>query len=237
MKVHFLRGALSAAALIASTHFAAAADMAVRAAPVYLPPPVPVVMPFNWTGFYLGAHTGWANGTNDTGVPGASMHVDGWLLGGQLGYNWQAANSPLVLGVELDATYGGINGKESAVSGVVSASVESDIHFLATARARVGLAVDRWMPYVTGGMAWANNEIKVSASVPGFSASATDDQTHFGWTIGGGLEWAFANNWSAKAEYLYSNLGDATYFKQVGGGIKTDLEMHTFKVGLNYRFF
>jgi outer membrane immunogenic protein len=229
---YFVTALLSATALVGASQLAAAADLPMRAAaqPVYMP-----VAAFNWTGFYAGIHGGY--GTGKAKAFGDSMDIDGWYGGGQIGYNWQAAGSPWVLGLEVDSSFGGIDGSLSDTIGGVTGKVTSEINYLGTARVRAGYAVNNVLFYATGGLAWANNEIKASASIPGLTASTSDEQFHVGYAVGGGLEWAFAPQWSAKVEYVYLGLGGQTYFGDVGGGFNADLDAHTVKVGLNYRFF
>ncbi len=67
------------------------------------------------------------------------------------------------------------------------------------------------MLYATGGLAWGTNEVGASIAAPGFFAAGTASDTHVGWTVGAGVEWALLDNWSAKVEYLYLDLGNATY--------------------------
>jgi outer membrane immunogenic protein len=91
---------------------------------------------------------------------------------------------------------------------------------------------------VTGGGAWARNEIAISVAVGGLAAGVVDTQNHMGYAVGGGWEYAFAPNWSTKIEYLYLDYGSENYFQsQLGVGIASgDLDMHTIKFGVNYRF-
>ena len=131
--------------------------------------------------------------TGDTG---------GFFGGAQLGYNWQAAGSPWVFGLEADVSFGDIDGTATFTTGVESFKTNTDT--LGTVRARLGYAVDRALWYVTGGLAWANHEMTLTA--PAFG-TVTSSNTHLGWAIGGGLEWAFADAWTAKIEYLYVGLG------------------------------
>jgi len=103
--------------------------------------------------------------------------------------------------------------------------------FLATARGRIGFAADRWLPYVTGGLAVGN----IRATVPG---AAGIDETNAGWTVGGGLEFALAGNWTAKAEYLHVDLGNAGCSTPCGlpAGNNVGLTTNVVRGGINYRF-
>ena len=203
-----------------------------RVAPLYGP------VGFNWSGFYVGVQGGYGFGDANarTIVPGASLDIDGWLAGGQIGMNWQPAGSPWVLGVEVDSAFSALDGSVSATAAGATATVSSEVQYLGSARLRAGLATDKLLTYVTGGLAWANNEVTGSASFRGLSASLSDDQTHVGWTVGGGLEWVFAAQWTAKVEYLYTDLGEKTYFSNVLGGFDGDLQFHMIRAGVNYRF-
>jgi outer membrane immunogenic protein len=94
--------------------------------------------------------------------------------------------------------------------------------------------MDAALIYAKAGFAWANR--KDSVSVPALGASFSDSQTHTGYTIGGGLEYLFTPNWSAKGEYMYTNLGGKTY--NLGGDLfdSGTIDFHTIKVGVNYHF-
>jgi outer membrane immunogenic protein len=88
------------------------------------------------------------------------------------------------------------------------------------------------MFYTTGGFAWADNEIGT------FGLAGAQSFTHTGWTIGAGLEWALVNNWTVKLEYLFLDFGGKEYFPNTinGLGFNADADVHTIKLGLNYRF-
>jgi outer membrane immunogenic protein len=203
---------------------AQAADLAVRRgpAPAY-------VMPFSWSGFYIGAHIGYGSGDGDAsvgGLPVGSQDIDGLFGGLQVGVNWQIGS--IVLGAEIDASIADINASATGFGAVGTTKID----WLGTARLRAGLAIDRALLYVTGGLAWAHNEINLTGIVVG-----SDDRTHTGWTVGGGLEYAFAGNWSAKIEYLYIDLSDKNYFGVLlPPGADIDATIHTVKLGINYRF-
>jgi outer membrane immunogenic protein len=123
-----------------------------------------------------------------------------------------------------------------ATGGVV-ANAFSELNYFGTARARIGYAADRVLWYATGGVAWGTNEVGASLAAPGLFLAGTASDTHVGWTVGAGVEWALVDNWTAKVEYLYLDLGNASYLGgPAAGGFNVDLTAHTVKVGLNYRF-
>ncbi len=203
------------AALLAGVATSAfAADLPTRKAP---PAPAPVYMPpvFTWTGFYVGVNGGgaFANGGGDFGNP------DGGEVGGTVGYNYQLGQ--IVLGVEGDWDWSSLN--QNGVNFV--GPYKNNIDDILTARARLGYAIDRTLLYVTGGYAGADEEIK-------FPGLASNDTWRNGGVIGGGVEYAFTNNISAKAEYLYAPFGNSTNLM----GAKSDLNLSLVRVGLNYKF-
>jgi outer membrane immunogenic protein len=204
-----------------------AADMA----PVLKAPPAPSPVIDPWTGFYIGVNGGGAWGRSEwTGVPD-KFDTSGGLIGGTIGYNWQTG--PWVFGLEGDADWADISGSTTVLGcGGLECKTRSD--FLATVRGRVGYAFDRFLPYVTGGLALGN----IKATYPGFP---TQDETNAGWTVGGGVEFAFAGNWTAKVEYLHVDLGDITCsvgsacaFPGVGNTVSLTEEI--VRGGINYRF-
>jgi len=225
------RVAASAAALVAlaaTLSTAVAADLGRRPpppeAPVYAPVPY-----YGWTGFYVGLNGGGAWGGRSRfdfpGSPPASFDVSGWLAGGTLGFNYQLGH--FVLGVEGDFDGSDIRGS-SACLGAFACQTRTD--WLATARGRIGYAFDRFLPYVTGGLAVGN----LTAGVPGIGSATS---TRAGWAVGGGIELALTGNWTAKAEYLYVDLGSFDC-GACGGVLPPSIGFATnvFRVGVNYRF-
>jgi outer membrane immunogenic protein len=215
------------AAAVASPSLAADMPRAVykaASAPIY-------VAPFSWTGFYVGINGGYGWGSSNwtitgTGLSTGSFGVNGGLVGGTIGYNLQTGS--WVLGLEGDFDGSWIKGTETTFCGVPGCATRNS--WLATVRGRVGYAWDRWLPYFTGGLAFG--DIKMD---PGFGT--TQSKTNTGWTVGGGVEYAFMGAWSAKAEYLYVDLGSATCsvptcFPNVDVKFKTNI----IRLGLNYRF-
>ena len=188
------RFCLTLIGLVALTGAAAAADLA-RPEPVPYYPKAPVfVPPYNWTGFYIGINGGGAFGSSSWDSAG-SRNISGGLIGSTLGYNYQFGQA--VVGVEGDLDWADISGNSNSAC---PAGCKTSDTWLSTVRGRLGYAADRFMPYVTGGVAFGD----VRGSTPGFAQTGAD---RTGWTIGGGLEAALVGNWTAKVEYLYVDLG------------------------------
>ncbi len=134
--------------------------------------------------------------------PIASASVNGFLGGGQIGYNVQ--NGIVVFGVEADASWTNLTGTTPCL---IALSCQRDIDFLGTITGRVGVTADRALIYVKGGAAWAHIEHEVSAF--GFPVTSAD-KTVWGWTVGTGVEYAITGNWSAKIEYNFMDFGKNT---------------------------
>ena len=201
-----------------------AADLPVKA-PRYAPE---IIAPeLTWNGFYIGANVGygWAN----VGVSGVSNDLNGIIGGGQVGYNWQIGQ--FVLGAEGDFQYSGESRSDSTSILGITFTVDQKIQWFATARARLGYAFGPWMLYATGGAAWQNYKLSVSA----LGGEASDDATKIGWTAGGGLEWMFLPQWSAKVEYLYMDTGD-TDVTLFGATFSGRAKNSVARLGINYHF-
>jgi len=225
------------AAIAVSTGTAGAADLGATrvAVPAAIAAPV-----FNWTGFYLGAHVGYGTGTaNWTYLPGGatvSPRPAGIFGGGQIGYNWQINQA--VLGLEADVSAAGFRSSRACPG--AGFTCESRTDFLATFRARAGFAVDRALIYATGGLALGSLKNRTFDTATG-ALFGTFNQTRVGFAIGAGLEYAVAQNWTVKAEYLYVNFGAGT---QAPGAtalsrtsdVRIRTDVHTVKIGLNYLF-
>jgi outer membrane immunogenic protein len=228
-----------------------AADVsAPRPAPVPVAPPP--VLKYNWTGFYIGANAGYgwareeASVTFTGGVLGGftgtgSDDLSGGIAGGQIGFNWQTGM--VVFGVEVDGQWSGQQ-KKNSVSCGAGCSIDETVKIksFATARGRFGVAFDRVMPYVTGGAAWTSASDELNVTIGGVTANILNlSGNKAGWTVGGGVEVAFAGNWSAKFEYLYIDTKDLTASGTPAflGGTVTEtvrLRDNIVRAGFNYRF-
>jgi outer membrane immunogenic protein len=214
---------------------ALAADLpARRGMPVKAPEPVSYG--YNWSGFYIGAHAGGGWSEKCFAFAGATdgcHDADGWLAGGQVGFNVQQGQ--FVFGVEFSGSWADINGSHNALL-VPGDSYRSDVNTILLFTGRIGMTFDRLLIYVTGGGAWARDEF--SYVRPGLG-TATTDQNRTGWTIGAGLEYGLSPNWSIAAQYNYIDFGD----KDVTFGApfapftdRVEQDIHLATVRLNYRF-
>jgi outer membrane immunogenic protein len=199
----------AAFALIAAAGAAQAADLNrgyYKAPAAYAPPPV-----YSWMGPYIGLNLGyqWGDVTHNPAEP------SGFAGGLQIGHNWQMGQ--FVYGLETDIQLSGADDK--------FAGWKFSNPWFGTARARAGVALNNILLYVTGGLAYG----RVEGEFLGFSES----KTHFGYTIGGGMEVGLTPNWSAKAEYLWIDLGDRGYALT---GQNNGFESSLLRFGVNYRF-
>ena len=221
---------LSAAVLAATVLPASAADMPPRtysAAPAYTAP----ALIYNWTGFYIGGHLGGAFG-DDNGLLGGGGRFMGGVQGGfdyQFAPNW-------VAGVE--AQYSWLNSNTTGVLFPANTLITSTNDQIGSVTGRFGYTWGPALVYAKGGFAWRDNP-NIGVTVGGTPAAfATTGGNNNGWTVGAGLEYMFAPNWSAKAEYQYYNFGTTTFATGpapiVGSRFRDDDQ--TVKVGVNYRF-
>lgn len=211
-------------ALLATSFSADAADIPVKG--YYKGPPRSVVSYYNWTGGYVGINGGYGWGSSDWDSPLITVKPKGGLIGGTLGYNWQ--NGAIVYGVEGDVDYSMIKDSQTCALG----PCEVDNKWLATARLRLGYAFDRWLPYLTGGAAFGDVEATRAGINP---AGAHKVMT--GWTVGGGVEYAFLGNWTAKVEYLYVDLGKFDCGAACGAPVdNVSFQTNVVRAGLNYKF-
>jgi opacity protein-like surface antigen len=228
----------------ASYTFGAGAVHTNAAAPQLFKAPV-AASPTGWSGFYVGVEGGgdWGrsrhiNNTNDI-TP--NFDVNGGVLGGTIGYNRQFGGAWL-FGLEADMSWMNAHGSASnlAPNFNPASSSETKENWLSTARVRLGaVPADRWLAYVTGGVALA--DVEAIAHQPN-GDSFSDSQIRVGWTAGAGIEYAIDRNWSAKLEYLHVGLNNAPYLNNLnpavngvnrGGGVPLSDEI--VRAGINYR--
>ena len=224
MNFRFLGTGVAALGLLATSFSAQAADIA---RPIYKDVR-PVVSYYDWTGFYLGVNGGYGWGKSDWDSPAVSVKPKGWMAGGTAGFNYQVG--AFVWGLEGDFDWADV----SAGTACGAFSCETKNTWLATARGRLGYAFDRFLPYITGGGAFGR--VRASSTDPA-ATGASDTRT--GWTVGGGLEYAFLGNWSAKIEYLYVDLGTFDCSTACSPGVvasNVTFKENVVRAGFNYKF-
>jgi outer membrane immunogenic protein len=229
----FLLGTVALVALGATVP-ALAADLPARTytkAPAYVPAPI-----YNWTGFYIGGHIGGAfSGSTNFGGLATGNSNNGVFLGGvQGGADYQFASN-WVIGAEAQYSW--------LASGNIGATFPGGFVYtnnqrgLGSVTGRLGYTWGPALLYVKGGYAYSDNN--ESVTLAGAPAAFGFDSSHSnGYTVGAGLEYMFAQNWSAKIEYQYYDFGKSSFVTPVAlapfGSFRTDDQ--TVKVGLNYRF-
>jgi len=207
---------------------ALAADMPLKA------PPIQSV--FDWTGFYIGAHTGYSRGSSNAVLSDpastATSNFFGGVIGGvQAGYNVRLP-SGMLLGVEADITFPNYLTSNSVVSSLATArsALTEQWDYVATARGRVGYATGPWLAYATGGLARAGERF---LNTPAVGSDEKILNTRLGWAAGGGVEYAFAPHWSARLEYLYSRFEKADIAFPSATQYTSTLDFQALRLGLN----
>ena len=197
-----------------------AADLIIEE-PVYTPGVVDVGG--NWEGVYLGAFIGGASGTFDDSTDGdyfpadESIGLSGWLVGVNAGANFYITDG-IVGGIVGDIAWSDVSGEWD-----LNEDYTYSIDWQGSLRGKLGFDAGAFMPYLTGGLAFANGTF----DVPGDSES----NTHLGWTVGAGVEIAATEDLSIDVLYRYSNFGEKEYF-----GYDMDLDQHAVTAGLNWKF-
>jgi outer membrane immunogenic protein len=224
---------------------ATAADMAARP---YTKAPPPIIAPiYDWTGFYIGANGGWGQNRNCVDFVGVAGTVVGegcrerfgGLVGGQIGYRWQA--SQWVFGVEAQGDWADLsNQRVSLINPAFSTRTKTDGIGLFTGQ--IGYAWNASLFYVKGGAAVTSNRFTILDTLTGTELAAAS-ATRWGGTVGVGWEYGFAPNWSAGIEYDHLFMGHANNSFSVvnpinaaflNNRISQDVDMVTLRI--NYRF-
>jgi outer membrane immunogenic protein len=221
---------VAAASILVSAGIAHGADLSRQPVPAPAYAPAPVTL-YDWTGLYLGVNGGYAWGNSRYNFAGlgstGAFGLSGGIIGGTIGVNYQFGH--IVTGLEGDLDWTNLNGSTTCPGSALTCQTSSD--WVSTVRGRVGYAFDRFLPYVTGGLAMGN----INANVAGVGSSSA---TNYGWTIGGGMEYALTDHWSAKVEYLHNNLGsmDCGLSCSITPPARVRLDEDTVRAGINYKF-
>jgi len=241
MMKKFLLATVGSVALLGMAAPASAADMAVKA-----PPPAPLPVIYNWTGFYIGGNGGWGQSRNCVDFLGAGFDFadgcrerSGGVVGGQLGYRWQF--NQFVVGVEGQGDWADLsNTRVSLFDPRFSTRTKTDGIGLITGQ--IGYAWNASLFYVKGGAAVTGNRFSILSNLTGAELVAAS-ATRWGGTVGVGWEYGFAPNWSAGIEYDHLFMGNSNNSFSVvnpinaaflNNRISQDVDMVTARI--NYRF-
>jgi len=225
---------------------ASAADLAAR--PYTKAPPPMVAAIYDWSGFYIGANGGWGSSRNcwNDATDGAGVFVGsegchdatGGVAGGQIGYRWQSAG--WVFGVEAQGDWADLRGSNASLA-FPGQTNRSKIDAFGLFTGQVGYAWNNALLYVKGGAAITDSRFTTIDTATGIVTSSTGDNTRWGGTVGVGLEYGFAPNWSVGVEYDHLFMQDKTLAFTMPGGvlfqtdrIRQDVDLVTARV--NYRF-
>jgi outer membrane immunogenic protein len=233
---------LSTLGIVAMAAPAFAADLPVKAPPVYVPPM------YNWTGFYIGADGGWGRSGNCWDVfPAAGGFIregcfdkNGGIVGGQIGYRWQQPNNHFILGVEAQGDWANLNRSQVSVFDP-TLTFGNKMDALGLFTAQFGWAIDNWLWYVKGGAAVTDNTFSVSSTLGGIGL-ASAGSTHWGGSIGTGFEYGFTPNWSLGFEYDHLMMSAQDFVLPVatpvlGGALAhVNQRVDIATVRVNYRF-
>jgi outer membrane immunogenic protein len=207
--------------------------------------------PFTWTGCYVGGLAGYGFGqkgfadqtftTGDFGLESPSSpsaHINGGLVGGQAGCDYQFASN-WVIGAEAMAAWANIRGSSDPFFGG-KAVFNAQTDWLASTTGRAGYAFDRWLVYGKGGVAWVGDKYSVPGTFAGAPFDLVGSETRTGWTIGAGVEWALLRNLSVDLEYNYYGFGTRSLTLTDATG-ETDeasikQQIQTVTLGFNWRF-
>jgi outer membrane immunogenic protein len=251
MKMYLLAGAAALAVTTAGP--ALASDLPLKSE-------MPFAARFNWTSCYVGGHVGGGFGQKDItdpvalvqntlgagptpGVTTVSPSPSGVVIGGQIGCDYQFESS-LVIGIEGAASGSTMKNTKSVtlpLGNPDTALVRATTDFLASLTARVGYAFDNILLYGKGGVALAGDKYDVTGSFTGIPFAFEGLDNRFGWTVGGGVDWAFSHHWSANLEYDYYQFGhnSISMFDPVNGGAVVNIKqtVQVVKVGLNFHIW
>jgi len=223
---------------------ASAADLAAR--PYTKAPPPPIAAVYDWTGFYIGANGGWGRGDKcwDAVAPTVLIgregchDADGAVAGGQIGYRWQAGT--WVFGLEAQGDWADLKGSNESLLFPGFAN-QSKIDAFGLFAGQIGYAWNNVLLYVKGGAAVTADRYRIFDIPTGLVVATTGDDTRWGATVGAGLEFGFAPNWSVGVEYDHLFMQDRTHtFVDATGAffgadrIRQDVDLVTVRI--NYRW-
>ena len=221
---------------------AVAADLAARP---YTKAPAMIAAVYDWSGFYIGANGGWGQSRKSWDfLPGVltfgegSHDASGGTVGGQVGYRWQAGT--WVFGVEAQGNWADFKGSNISLFDATVRN-ESRIDAFGLFTGQVGYAANNVLFYVKGGAAVTSNDYRRFFVATNTLFASSNDDTRWGGTVGVGLEYGFAPNWSFGVEYNHLFMQDRTLAFTTPGGlffgnVRVDQDVDLVTARLNYKF-
>lgn len=231
-------------ALFIASVFAVLASASAKAADAIVsvdPNPIVAAPSFSWSGAYVGGQVGygWAKSTLNSGYEPLQLKPDGFLGGIYAGYNFDIGNN-IILGVEGDATYNNLKDSRTQTDEMFGTSIlENKLQWSGAVRARAGVAVDRFLPYIAGGVAFGNVKNSLSSSGGFFDGAASQSKTLTGWTLGAGVDYAVTNNLILRFEYRYTDFGSKDFYPSHDGFeyfLPTKIKASDIRLGVAYKF-
>lgn len=190
----------------------------------------------DWSGAYVGAQAGYVRGDGHFTGAGDNAYPkpDGFIAGLYAGANYQFGNG-VVAGIDADIAWSGADDRvpvydSAGVPWPAYFRVVQEIHRTGAARLRLGFAIDRWLPYVAGGVAFADVAQRLVGADDDFNTIYT------GWTLGAGTEYAFTDNMILRAEYRHSDFGTRTFGGTISPPLDIKLKTSNFRFGIAYKF-
>ncbi|MCL7997265.1 porin family protein [Brucella sp. 21LCYQ03] len=218
--------------IVATGAYAADAISAQEPVPAYVAP-ISAVPAFTWSGAYIGGQIDYSMSKGKFSYgnsPEAKGTGKGFLGGLYTGYNFDIGNN-LILGTELDFS-AGFNKKKANDKFGASPYASSEIRWSGAARARVGYAADRFLPYIAGGLAFGDIKDRLKTA----DSTFTKDKTRTGWTIGGGVDYAATDNVILRLEYRYTDFGKQSFDLGNSTNYSRKLSTNDIRVGVAYKF-
>jgi len=216
---------------------------------------LPVPSAYDWTGFYVGGHLGYAWGSSNFTAPGISGSLNlsqpvdtfyetgSFFEGLQAGYDYMLPNR-IVIGAEADASFPSfpnlagisIGGTSTFTSPTIGAESYSEtVRSSGTVRGRIGYAPGNWLFYATGGFAWTYDQLSLTQLASG--ATGSPFLWRLGWAAGAGVEVPVAPHWTGRLEYLFTDYGiSGVTFLGGAQRIDSDFSLQELRAGLNYQF-
>ena len=203
-----------------------------------MPLEMPIATGHNWAGFYAGGFVGgmhalWIDDFYRNNNHGhAELPIDGIEGGGWVGYNLYLTPH-WIAGVEADF---GLSNAEQTTEVFDNDLTYASVHYFGSLRGRLGYAFDNLLLYGTAGLAFANLTEDLQKGRNAGEQLVRDNITHGGWTLGGGAEYAFADHWTGRMEYLFTKLNQDSFYNADGQLAEFNNNLHQVRVGVSYQF-